>query len=141
MPPRPLVLFLTSLLCLLSFIPPAVAGPDTSRPAPQLFVFVSASMPKGSFRTIAQDGVRYHAPLILRGLIGESLQETLLNLKEIAALGAIIQIDPLLYETYGVEMVPAVVRTCGGRGEGPFAIIYGLTVTQALPHLKKALGC
>jgi len=56
-----------------------------------------------------------------------------------ATPGAALEVDPLLFETYGVEAVPAVVLTCGGRGEGPFALVYGLSPSQALPMLRKAL--
>ena len=77
--------------------------------------------------------------MLLRGLVGSSLQETLLTLKDVVAQGAGLEVDPLLFESYGVEAVPAVVLTCGGRGEGPFALVYGLSPSQALPILRKAL--
>jgi conjugal transfer pilus assembly protein TrbC len=96
-------------------------------------------MTADALRRIARDSAILDVPLVLRGLIGASLQETLLNLTDVAAQGAEIEVDPTLFEAYGVEAVPAVVLTCGGRGEGPFAVLYGLVPSQALPRLRQAL--
>ncbi len=107
--------------------------------SPHLYVFISSSMTADALRRIARDSAILDAPLVLRGLIGASLQETLLNLTDVAAEGAEIDVDPTLFEAYGVDAVPAVVLTCGGRGEGPFAVLYGLVPSQALPRLRQAL--
>ncbi len=124
----------------LSYLPASTRAADPTREvSPHLYVFISSSMPADALRTIARDSATLDAPLILRGLVGASLQETLLNLKDVAAEGAELEIDPTLFDAYGVEAVPAVVLTCGGRGEGPFALIYGLVPSQALPRLRKAL--
>ncbi len=69
------------------------------------------------------------------------MQETLLALRDVAATGAALEVDPLPFETYGVHAVPAVVLTCGARNAGPFAVVYGLTPSQALARLEKVLVC
>ncbi len=125
-----------TLSCLPASTRAADPAPEVS---PHLYVFISSSMTAEALRTFARDSATLDAPLILRGLVGASLQETLLNLQDIAAEGAELEVDPTLFETYGVEAVPAVVLTCGGRGEGPFALTYGLSPSQALPRLRKAL--
>jgi type-F conjugative transfer system pilin assembly protein TrbC len=107
--------------------------------SPHLYVFISSSLPMVSLIAIAKDAAELDAPLILRGLVGSSLQETLLNLKDLVAEGAGVEVDPLPFEAYGVEAVPAVVLTCGNRNEGPFAIVYGLDASHALPYLRKVL--
>jgi conjugal transfer pilus assembly protein TrbC len=113
-------------------------GP-TSEVSPHLYVFISSSLSSGELVALARDSASLDAPMLLRGLVGSSLQETLLTLKDVVAQGAGLEVDPLLFESYGVEAVPAVVLTCGGRGEGPFALVYGLSPSQALPILRKAL--
>lgn len=133
----PIVCLLLITLTLLTRLHAADAPAPV--PQPTLYVFISASIPKASLLEIAKDAVSYHAPLLLRGLVGSSLQETLLTLKDLVALGAGLEVDPLLFEAYGVEAVPAVVLTCGTRGDGPYAITYGLPPTPALPILRKAL--
>jgi conjugal transfer pilus assembly protein TrbC len=117
------------------------APEETHAATPQLYVFISASMPTPALREVAQDSVRLRAPLLLRGLVGSSLEETLLNMKDLARLGAALEVDPLLFEAYGIQAVPAVVMTCGGRGEGPFAVTYGAAPSKALPLLRKRLAC
>jgi conjugal transfer pilus assembly protein TrbC len=131
-------LFLLALA--LSCLPASTRSAEPpSEVSPHLYVFISSSMPAEALRIIARDSATLDAPLVLRGLIGASLQETLLNLKDVAAEGAELEVDPMLFEAYGVEAVPAVVLTCGSRGEGPFALVYGLVPSQAFPRLRKAL--
>ncbi len=138
--PAPLACLGLILALIFSGLPASTRAADpTPEISPHLFVFISASMGAEALRTISRDSATLDAPLILRGLVGASLQETLLNLKDVAAEGAELEIDPTLFEAYGVEAVPAVVLTCGGRGEGPFVLVYGLIPSQALPRLRKAL--
>ena len=107
--------------------------------SPHLYVFISASLTTSELVALARDSASLQAPMLLRGLVGSSLQETLLTLKDVVAQGAALEVDPLLFETYGIDAVPAVVLTCGARGEGPFALVYGLLPSQAFPILRKAL--
>ncbi len=124
----------------LSYLPASTRAADpTPEVSPHLYVFISSSMPAEALRTIARDSATLDAALVVRGLVGASLQETLLNLKDVAPEGAELEVDPTLFETYGIDAVPAVVLTCGSRGEGPFGLIYGLVPSQALPRLRKAL--
>ena len=55
--------------------------------------------------------------------------------------GAALEIDPLLFEAYNIEQAPAVVLSCGARGEGPYAVVYGISPSQALPILRRMLPC
>lgn len=107
----------------------------------RLFVFVSSSMPEASLTAVARDAAPLGAPVLLRGLVGASLQETLARLAPLTATGAALEIDPLLFEAYGIEQAPAVVLTCGARGEGPYAVAYGAGPSQALPVLRRILRC
>lgn len=115
------------------------ATPGPQEISPHLYVFISSGMPKGSLLAVAKDAATLDAPLILRGLVGGSLQETLLNLKDLVAQGAGLEVDPLPFVRYGIAAVPAVVLTCGARDQGPYAVVYGLLPSQALPYLRQAL--
>ena len=117
----------------------AGSGEAPGEVSPHLYVFVSSSLPMGRLIAIAKDAALLDAPVILRGLVGNSLQETLLNLKDVVAEGVALEVDPLPFEAYGITAVPAVVLTCGNRNEGPFALLYGLDGSRALPYLRKAL--
>ena len=126
---------------LVLFLATAAAGPgeEPGEVSPHLYVFVSSSLPMSRLIAIAKDAAILDAPVIIRGLVGNSLQETLLNLKDVVAEGVALEVDPLPFEAYGITAVPAVVLTCGNRNEGPFALIYGLDGSRALPYLRKAL--
>lgn len=112
------------------------------RPEDQgLYLFVSSSIPETSLVELAKDAAPLRIPVLLRGLVGESLQESLTRMAPLVKVGAALEIDPLLFEAYRIEQVPAVVRTCGARGEGPYAVIYGIGPSRALPILRKILSC
>lgn len=118
-------------------------SPETnhrSQSPSRAFVFISNSIPEAQLLTLAKDATALRLPLVLRGLPGASLQDTLEKMRPIAQIAS-IEVDPLLYEAYGVEAVPAVVLTCGDRGDGPFAILYGVGPSAALPRLRKQLSC
>ncbi len=127
--------------CLIATLTSLPLAPAQEPRTGRLYVFISASMSPESLVTIARDSVSLRAPLLLRGLVGSSLQETLLSLKDVAATGAALEVDPLPFEVYGIQAVPAVVLTCGARNAGPFALVYGLTASQALAHLRRVLTC
>ena len=137
--PRVPRILLFGVILLVTLAGTGQAQGPTSEVSPHLYVFISSSLSSGELVALARDSASLDAPMLLRGLVGSSLQETLLNLKDVVAQGAGLEVDPLLFESYGVEAVPAVVLTCGGRGEGPFALVYGLSPSQALPMLRKAL--
>lgn len=122
---------------------PQVTGraPGAGKPHTGVYVFISSSIPETSLIEIAKDAAPLKIPVVLRGLVGESLQDTLVRMHSLIKVGAALEIDPLLFEAYKIERVPAVVRTCGVRGEGPYAVVYGIVPSKALPVLRKILSC
>lgn len=113
-------------------------------PAPPphgLYLFVSSSIPEATLVALATDAAPLRTPVILRGLVGDSLQNMMATMAPLLKVGAGLEIDPLLFEAYGIEHVPAVVLTCGARGEGPYAVVYGIGPSAALPVLQKLLTC
>lgn len=79
-------------------------------PAPPLLVLVSFTMPAEALHVLAQQAERIDAPLVLRGLIDDSMEKTA---QSIAAMprGArsSLAIDPTLFSRFGVDRVPTVV--------------------------------
>lgn len=78
----------------------------------QAFVFLSSSMPQSSLEQWFDQATRLGIPIVLRGLVQDSMLETKKWIKtqiELAGGKGGIQIDPIAYETYGITQVPAVV--------------------------------
>jgi type-F conjugative transfer system pilin assembly protein TrbC len=86
-----------------------------------LLVLVSFSMPKPTLRALATDARRVGAPMVLRGLVNDSLPDTLSAVHDLVgedAVAAGFAIDPTLFSRLGVSAVPTWVllleplRTC-----------------------------
>jgi len=88
---------------------------------PKLLVMVSFSMPEASLRALAIETRRVGASLVLRGLVNDSLPDTLAAIhqlagKDVATSG--FAIDPTLFTRFDVQAVPTYVllleplRTC-----------------------------
>ena len=82
---------------------------------PGLLVFVSLSMPRPTLERLVQQAARAHGSLILRGLVGGSLRETvaqvqpLLKGKQVA-----LQIDPVAFDRFSITRVPTFVLVRDG---------------------------
>ena len=77
---------------------------------PKLFYFFSFSMPHPSLREAARESATTGAVMVLRGLSGADLGETVSRISEvIGKTEAQVWIDPLLFECFSVESVPQLV--------------------------------
>lgn len=86
------------------------AAPDDGL---SIYVFVSFSMPKASLRALITQGELAGVPIVLRGLVNNSVEDTM---REVHSLykesdkqesGAVI--DPTLFERFGITQVPSVI--------------------------------
>ncbi len=81
-----------------------------------ILVFISSSMPPASLAQWFIEAEQFGAPLILRGLVNNSMSETKRWIKpfiEQAHNKGGIEINPIAFEAYGITQVPAVVVTTG----------------------------
>ena len=92
---------------------------DAAPTSPSLRIFVSLSMPQASLRLLVAQAERSGATLLLRGLKGNSMKQTL------EAVQALIgerwvnwQIDPEAYARYSVRHAPTFVLTQSGVTAG-----------------------
>lgn len=77
-----------------------------------LLIFVSSSMPTESLVQWLQEAQLLQAPVLLRGVVNQSLANTLTWIQPLLAQAGNaggIAIDPVAFETYGITTVPAVV--------------------------------
>jgi len=96
----------------------AVSEPNKAVPSVEtdpsgLLVFVSFSMSEQSLKAWAMQAKKAGGTLVLRGLVENSLKQTLERVQEV--LGAdnlyVLNIDPVAFKTFGITSVPAVVVT------------------------------
>ena len=75
------------------------------------YVFVSYSMNDGALQAYFKEAIRDKAVLVMRGLAKDSFQETKARCDK---LSIAYNIDPELFDTYGVKVVPTIVRDTKG---------------------------
>ena len=111
-----------------------------SGPVGKIFILVSGSMPHGSLSQWYIDAKKLGIPLTFRGWINGSPQNTKVFVSDLLEkTGAKdtkggIEINPVAFEAYGVDRVPAVIVTHGpyhcAHGHcttHPFVVVYGDT--------------
>ena len=79
-----------------------------------LYVFVSKSMPESLLRSYMKEGMWAGAQLVVRGIpenqdIGEYIKEQVASLVQNKGAGAVLTIDPRLFDAYAVDLVPTIV--------------------------------
>ena len=96
---------------------PAGSPSDGNEPRP--LVFVSFSMSDASLRSLLAEAARADSPVVLRGLVDNSMKRTVARLGELLGTGdssettgepsPSLAIDPTLFERFGVDKVPTFV--------------------------------
>ena len=95
-------------------------GPATGDGDPPPLVFISFSIPDDSLRALLRDAVHAGSPLVLRGMVENSMKRTVERLGELLGNeksgkdvvdgpAPSLAIDPTLFERFGVDKVPAFV--------------------------------
>ncbi len=95
------------------------AGSPSNGNEPHPLVFVSFSMPEASLRSLLAEAARVESPVVLRGLVDNSIKRTVARLGELLGTGnssettseptPSLAIDPTLFERFGVDKVPTFV--------------------------------
>ncbi len=92
--------------------------PTVQPSGPRLLVFISLGMPKTSLQRLVDQAAQARATLVLRGLHRGSIRETVTRMHElIGSQRVAVQIDPTVFDRYGVVQVPTFVLARGGRPE------------------------
>lgn len=75
-----------------------------------LWIFISLSMPEASLKHLIAQSERSGAVLVLRGFQDHSLRRTFIRIRQLLGKRrATIQIDPRLYDQFGIKVVPTFV--------------------------------
>ena len=81
----------------------------------EILVFMSLAVPPASWREWAREAALFDAPLVLRGVGGGGLRETVKAVGErLGGHEAGVAIDPRLFRLFDIQLVPAVVAVPGG---------------------------
>jgi conjugal transfer pilus assembly protein TraW len=90
---------------------------------PGIFIFISFSVPVESWKDLSEELDKAGGVFVLKGIPNHSFLEFAAKVEELRNNGvnAPIQIDPLSFEKYGIEHVPAIVLDDGRT----FDKIYG----------------
>ena len=112
----------------------------------RVLVFLSFSMPERSLSAWLMQCKQSGATPIIRGLINHSFQQTLVALQSLGQkTGVGVQLDPVLFQTFSIAQVPAVVYVkdipeCPSNMNclpASFDRIYGdVTLDYALEHMN-----
>lgn len=91
--------------------------------AQAISVFVSFSMPSQLLEETIKDATNHQVPVVLNGFYQDSMRETAIKLFALAKKvpNASIQIDPIVFERFKINQVPAWVL----EGEHSFDVIFG----------------
>ena len=121
-------------------------GDDAGGPQPRavagVMLFASLTMPDAALDRMIDDAIRLRAPLVLRGVLptpgaGDNKLAMARTRERIAALlgkrRAGWQIDPMLFERFGVMVVPALVLVDPSR---PVSVDCGATECQRVAFSK-----
>lgn len=93
---------------------PAEADASPADGGTGLFYFFSFSMPPATLRAVAEETAAAGGVMVLRGLAGGDLRETVLLISGVVGkTGAEIWIEPSLFECLGVAAVPQLALVSG----------------------------
>src|SRR5262245_13571228 len=138
----------------------SVGGSASVGVGPELLVFVSFAMPEATLVRLVEQASRSRATLVLRGLVGGSLKETIGRVQQlIGGRDVAFEIDPQAFDRFGVKKTPTFVlvgaeakRTPCGAGvcfasdafastSGDVSIDYALEyIARSAPRFAKDAG-
>lgn len=128
---------------------------STEKPAlpgatePRLIVFISLAMPQATLARLAEQAARARAQLVLRGLSEGSLPRTAVRIQQlIGSRPVAVQIDPRVFDRYGIQRVPSFVlarpgvddTACGEQqcaiSDGHAVVAGDVSLDYALAHIQ-----
>jgi conjugal transfer pilus assembly protein TrbC len=100
----------------------ANAGPSAFGSGPSLLVFVSFSMPEAALSRLVDQAARCGAMLMLRGLVDNSLQKTVVRVQRLIGVRKVgFQVDPQAFDRFSVSATPTFVLIKDGAVPAPCA--------------------
>ncbi len=94
-----------------------------------LHIFISFSMPKTLLMQYDAIAKKIGAKLVLRGFKNNSFKETINYIQEISSQGIAIEVNPVLFQKFSINLVPSFVLSDGDKFDklvGNISINYAL---------------
>ncbi len=117
-----------------------------------ILVFISFSMPEQSLKLWAEQASCIKAPLVIRGFVENSIQQTTQKAFELFGSDGMpeLLVDPEAFERFNIQTVPAVVAVSHTHSpandqaetltESPFEVVYGDTSLEDALTLMLSRG-
>lgn len=118
---------------------------------PGLLIFISFAMPEPTLARLADQAARARASLVLRGLVNNSLRDTVERVQRLIGSRQVsVQIDPQAFDRFAVTRTPSFVLLQGGAQPQPcgaaacfaadqFALAAGdVTLDYALEFIQRS---
>jgi len=102
--------------------------------------FLSAALPEKDLVPLIQAAEKHNMPVYFRGLINNDMKTMATYIQYLVGKYHIagINIDPLRFERFGINKVPALVKRCGDQ----FDVVYGnVALTQGLDIIARRGQC
>lgn len=93
-------------------------------------------MPNSLFEETVRDAALHGIPVILNGLVNDSMRETAVKIFELSKKipDLTMQIDPTAFERYGITQVPAFVAD----NQKTFDVVFGnVTIERAMDEVTR----
>jgi conjugal transfer pilus assembly protein TrbC len=93
-------------------------------------------MPNSLFEETVRDAALHGIPVILNGLVNDSMRETAVKIFELSKKipDLTMQIDPTAFERYGITQVPAFVAD----NHKTFDVVFGnVTIERAMDEVTR----
>ncbi len=128
-----MLLFLSADVCAVDSTPLDESPNETA-------YFLSASLPEKDLVPLIQAAKKQNIPVYFRGLINNDMKTTATYIQYLVSKYNIagINIDPLRFERFGINKVPALVKRCGAQ----FDVVYGnVALSQGLDIIARRGQC
>lgn len=102
--------------------------------------FLSFSIPEEQLVAVMKEAAEHKIPVYIRGLINDDMKSTAHAIKYLVQKYGIkgINIDPVRFDYYDINAVPALVKKCGDK----FDVVYGNgNINSALELIKLEGDC
>lgn len=92
-------------------------GSGSNSNGPALLVFISFAIPQATLTRLVDQAAASGATLVLRGLVDGSIRDTAARVQQLVGNRQVaVQIDPLAFDRYAIEVTPTFVLTGSTAG-------------------------